>query len=252
MFHVKRHDEEIEKIVSQAAAWGLEVPPERASRLVDYAEYLASYTESNVIGTRRVEDIIEEHILDSTSCVLFEPSKDATELVDVGSGGGLPGLPLAIGMEGLSVTLVESTAKKTKFLDDVVEHLGVSNCQVVNARAEDLGHSEEFRSRYDIATARALASLDVIAEYCVPLVRIGGHVIAMKAGVGKNELDNGRISARLLGGEIVDVIPVERLPEYEPKQRSLIVFEKVARTSKKYPRQVGLPAKKPLGGIGKQ
>lgn len=252
MFHVKRHNGEIEKIVSQAAAWGFDMTPKCASRLVEYAVCLASYKESNVIGTRHLEDIVEEHILDSMSCMLFGGLKEARELVDVGSGGGLPGLPLAIAMEGLNVSLVESTSKKTKFLDEVVEYLEVSNVRIVNARAEDAGGSKEFRGRFDIAMARALASLDVIAEYSLPLVRLGGHVIAMKARVEKNELDDGRTAAKHLGGKIVDVIPVERLPIYEPKQRSLIVFKKVARTPDKYPRRTGLPAKKPLGEIGKR
>ncbi len=250
MFHVKHDFREIEKIIAQTAGWGFGLTSERASLLMEYGLFLGSYEGSNVVGTRLIEEIVEDHVLDSMSCMLFEPTRKANELVDIGSGGGLPGLPLAITRGDLKVSLVESTAKKAKFLNEAVDHLSVTNAQIVNARAEDVGKSRKHRGLYDVATARALASLDVLAEYCLPLVRLGGYVIAMKAPVEKDELDRGRTAAELLGGEVVDVIPVERLPDYEQKQRNLVVFEKTSKTPDKYPRRVGLPVKKPLSETG--
>ncbi len=217
---------------------------------MNYCLLLDSYEESNVIGARNLSEIVEDHVLDSLSCVLFEPLRNAKELVDVGSGGGLPGLPLGIAVEGLRVSLIEATEKKVKFLESAVSQLRMSSVQTVNERAEDIGKSEAFRGRYDIATSRALASLDVLAEYCMPLVRVGGNVIAMKGRVEKEEFDRGKVAANFLGGEITEVIPVPRLLEYQQKQRHLVVFEKTAQTPAKYPRRVGLPAKKPLGEAG--
>lgn len=250
MFHVKRNYWEVENIIAQSAAWGFELPQGRASLLADYCRHLDSYRESNIIGAKTIGEIVEDHVLDSLSCLLFEPLKDAKDLADVGSGGGLPGLPLGIAVAGMRVSLIEATAKKVKFLNEAVGRLGASNIQTVNARAEDAGKSKAFRGRYDVATARAVASLDVLAEYCLPFVRVGGYAIAMKGRIEKEELDRGKVASRLLGAEIVEVIPVPRLPEYEQKTRHLVVFEKVAQTPAKYPRRVGLPAKNPLGETG--
>lgn len=250
MFHVKHVSREAEKIIVQSAAWGFELSPHRASILVDYCRLLDSYEEANVIGAKTLGEIVEDHVLDSLSCLLFEPFKDAKDLVDVGSGGGLPGLPLGIAVEELRVSLIEATTKKVTFLNGAVSQLGASNVKTVNARAEDAGKSKELRGMYDVATARAVASLDVLAEYCLPLVRIGGHVVAMKGRVEDEELDRGKVAAKLLGGEIVEVIPVPRLPEYQQKKRRLVVIQKIAQTPGRYPRRVGLPAKNPLGEVG--
>lgn len=253
MFHVKRNfrnSQAVDKIAAQSSAWGFEMSADHVSLLVDFCSLLDSYEESNVIGAKTFDAIVADHVLDSMSCVLFKSLKDAESLVDVGSGGGLPGIPLGIAMEDLRTTLIEATAKKVKFLNGAVSQLGRPNMQIVNARAEDAGNSPEFRGRYDVATARALAPLDVLAEYCLPLVRVGGHVIAMKGRIEKEEIDRGKVAGKSLGAEIMDVIPVSRLPEYEQKQRHLVVFEKIARTPAKYPRRVGLPAKNPLGEVG--
>lgn len=223
------------------------MPLSRASLMADFSLLLDSYEDSNVIGAKTLDGIVDDHILDSLSCVLFEPLVSAGNLVDVGSGGGLPGLPLGIAVEGLRVCLVEATAKKVAFLGSAATQLGVPNFRILNQRAEELGRSEEFRGSYEVATARALAPLDVLAEYCLPLVKVGGHAIAMKGRVGKDELRRGEYAASVVGGEVSEIIKVSRLPEYEQKQRHLVVFKKTEETPEKYPRRVGLPAKKPLG-----
>lgn len=221
----------------------------RVDLLVEFASILNSYTESNVIGAKTMGEIVDDHVLDSISCLLFEPLRESELLVDVGSGGGLPGVPLGIVIDGLRVSLVEATAKKARFLEGAVRELGYPGFQVLNRRIEEVGVSEEFRGRYDVATARAVASLDVLAEYCLPLVKVGGHVVAMKGQVEAGELRSGKCAAKILGAEIVAVITVSRLPEYEEKRRCLVVFEKTRETPGKYPRRIGLPAKKPLGEI---
>lgn len=250
MFHVKHSSKEIEKILAQSAAWGFEVPHHRAQSLVRFASILEAYEEANVIGAKAMSVIVEDHILDALSCLLFEPLRQSETLVDVGSGGGLPGVPIGITLEALRVSLVEATAKKVRFLEVSTRQLGLKNVRVLNQRVEEVGRSEEFRGHFDAATARAVASLDVLAEYCLPLVKVGGYVVAMKGRAEKEEIRKGEYAARIMGGEISDVIPVSRLPEHEQKQRNLIVFTKTAETPGKYPRRIGTPAKKPLGEIG--
>lgn len=238
--------DEVEKILVQTAEWGCGVSRHEASLLTDFALFLDSYEEANVIGARTLSEIVEEHILDSLSCLLFEPLKGAETLVDVGSGGGLPGIPLGIVTEGLQVSLVEATAKKARFLELATSNFGLSNIRTFNYRAEDAGRSEIFRQRYQVAVARAVARLEVLAEYCLPLVELGGHVIAMKGHIEKKELERGKFAAELLGAEISEVIEVSRLQQYEQKQRHLVVLTKTAQTPSKYPRRIGLPSKNPL------
>ena len=163
----------------QAAAWGLSLGPDSLECLERLARQLCDYDEANVIGTRELRAVIVDHVLDSLSCFLFEPLGAAGSLVDVGSGGGLPGLPIQIAEPGLRTTLVEATGKKAVFLRRVVESLSLGGVEVENARVEELARREAHRGAYDVATARAVARLSVVAEYCVPLVRVGGYVISM-------------------------------------------------------------------------
>lgn len=247
---MKRNSEEIENILAQSSAWGFEMPRHRADSLVKFASILESYDEANVIGAKTMSVIVEDHVLDSLSCLLFEPLRNVETLVDVGSGGGLPGLPLGIALDELRVSLVEATAKKVRFLEAATRQLGLKNVQTLNRRAEEVGLSAEFRGHFDVATARAVASLDVLAEYCLPLVKVGGYVVAMKGRVEKDEIRRGEYAAKMLGGGISEVMPVPRLPAYEQKQRHLVVFTKTSETPGEYPRGIGTPAKKPLGETG--
>lgn len=247
-FHVKHDFKLQERMTRQALKWGIELPEEKTSSLVRFAVLLSTYAEANVIGARTIEEVVTEHVLDSLSCLKAGAVREARSLIDVGSGGGLPGVPLALVVDGLNVSLLEATAKKAKFLERAKRELGASNIAVSNERAENAGRAEEFRARYDVATARAVASLDVLAEYCLPLVRVGGSVVAMKGDLKKEELRRGEVAARTLGAEVSDLIEVPRLPEYEQKRRCLVVLTKTSQTPGKYPRKTGTPAKNPLGG----
>lgn len=234
----------------QASAWGFKVSRSQAALLAEFSVLLNSYTETNIIGARNLNEVIEDHVLDSLSCLLFEPLKRQRKLVDVGSGGGLPGIPLSLVLENSQVSLVEATNKKARFLQEAIETLGVPNAWVSNTRVEEFGKSKAFRERFDIATARAVASLDILAEYCLPLVKVGGYVVAMKGHLQEEELEKGQVAAKALGAEISDIIPVLRIAEHTQKQRQLVILTKTTHTSAKYPRRIGLPSKKPLGIIG--
>ncbi|MEJ7818975.1 MAG: 16S rRNA (guanine(527)-N(7))-methyltransferase RsmG [Rubrobacteraceae bacterium] len=227
--------------------WGVTADDEHVQPLVEFAFMLSDYKDANIIGTRDVGKVLDLHIADSLSCLLHDPLHDAGKLVDVGSGGGLPGLPLQLCLPDARVHLVEATGKKAAFLEKAVARFSLANTCVINGRAEDFGQDTRYRATYDVATVRAVASLPVLVEYCLPLVKIGGRVMAMKGRPSPGELDQGGKAARILGGALETVIPVPTLPEAEPRNRCLVVFKKERRTPSIYPRRVGAPRKDPLG-----
>lgn len=232
---------------AQAAAWGVRLDEDRLDQLLRYGRLLASYEKANVIGTRDLDRILLEHVLDSLSCFLHEPLWEAGRLADVGSGAGLPGIPISIVRRDLRTTLIESTGKKTDFLRYAAESLALESLVVVNARVEDTGRIQGQRAAYDIVTTRAVARLSVVAEYCVPLLVVGGRAVAMKAGLEGEEWEQGRRAIGALGARIARVEPVVLQPEVGEKERNLVVLEKVRETPMRYPRKAGMVTKRPLG-----
>lgn len=239
----------LELVRLQAAAWGLRLDAGGLGRLQEFALFLSEYEEANVIGTRVVREVLLEHVLDSLSCFLCEPVVEAERLADIGSGGGLPGLPIKLAAPRTGVALIEATAKKARFLQRAVEAASLEGVEVINGRAEEIGRAREHRGVYDVTTARAVARLAVVAEYSVPLLRMGGHAVCMKGRLDGGEVTEGERAAEKLGAEISEVIRVPRLPEIGEKHRSLVVVRKVGETPDRYPRSVGTPAKKPLGMV---
>ncbi len=238
-----------ELLESQAAAWGLRLGGERRDLLLEYARLLGSYEQANVIGTREPRRILVDHILDSLGCFLFKPLAEAGRLADIGSGGGLPGIPIKIAQPSVRAMLLESTAKKTRFLRHTIERLRLGGVEVVEGRVEEVARQSGHRGEYDVATARAVARLSVVVEYCVPLLKVGAYVISMKAKLEKEELSEGERAAERLGARVSEVLQVPLLPEVGTKERRLVILEKVERTPAQYPRKVGTPAKKPLGMV---
>lgn len=169
---------------------------------------------------------------------------DAPTLVDVGSGGGLPGLALKLVLPELQVTLLDGTGKRVAFLRRAIEALGLEGIGAVQGRAEALAHDPEWREWFDLVTARALARLPLLLEWCLPLTRVGGLVLAPKAGDLEAELTAGRRAADELGGEIRAPLAVDA-PELP--NRFIVVIEKRRQTATGYPRAGGLPRRYPLG-----
>jgi 16S rRNA (guanine527-N7)-methyltransferase len=247
VIHVKRPVDALGLMEVQAAAWGLRLAHDRRGYLQEYAKLLAHYDLANVIGTKDVYRILMDHILDSLSCYLHEPLFRAGRLADVGSGGGLPGIPIKIMRPDLATTLVESTGKKATFLRHAVDGLSLRGVEVANARVEDLGRTRKHRDAYDAVTCRAVARLTVIAEYCVPLLAIGGCTIAMKGRLEPEELAEGKRAVDALGAQVVKITRVPMLPEVGEKERHLVILEKTRETPERYPRRTSIVAKRPLG-----
>ncbi len=238
-----------EFLEKQARLWDLRLTRAEREQLLEYARLLAAYDQANVIGTRDPTRIVLDHVLDSLSCLLVGALSGAERMVDVGSGGGLPGIPIKIARPHLALTLVESTAKKSRFLRYAVEVLSLEAVTVANDRVEDLARDPDHRGRYDATTVRAVARLAVVAEYCVPLLRVGGKAVAMKARMKDEELREGERAAGLLGARISERISVPLIPEVGEKERQLVVIEKLRETGKGYPRKPGMAVKKPLGVV---
>ena len=237
----------MELLTVQVQKWGLSLSPRQLELLCRYAELLAGYTDANIIGTKDLKDIILDHVLDSLSCLILEDEEYEGQIIDVGAGGGLPGIPISIAQPRVSVTLLEATEKKAKFLRNSREHLRLKSIKVSNLRAEEAGRQVGFRDVYAMAVSRALASLPVVVEYCAPFVRKGGLVLAMKGRLEEKELASGRQAAAKLGAEFREVIKVPLIARLEQKQRQIVVFRKVTSTPTGYPRRIGLAKKRPLG-----
>ena len=237
----------MEQLRLQLEAWGIGLDDSLLPHLEQYAHLLAEYNLANVIGTADQSQIITDHLVDSLSCLSFKDFDNAGSLVDVGTGGGLPGVPLGIARPGLSVTLLEATEKKVKFLRYVQEELGMWNMQLLNSRAEEVGKAPKYREAFQVATARAVAALPVITEYCAPLVQVGGTILALKGRLPDEELAQGVKAGSVLGLEFQKVLRLEYLKELRQKERRIVVFKKVAAISKSFPRRTGLAKKRPLG-----
>ncbi len=227
--------------------WGVNIGVEAEEQLLAYAQLLFRYEKANVIGTRDFEAILQRHILDSLSCLLFSSMYEAKRVADVGSGGGLPGIPLAVVLPGAEVTLLEATGKKATFLRYASGELGLANVRVVNARVEESARDEAHRGAYDVCTVRALARLSVVAEYSLPLLRLGGTVVAMKGRLDAEEWDEGKRALGKLGGRVREERLVRYLSGADQGERRLLLLEKSEETPGAYPRRTGVPARNPLG-----
>jgi 16S rRNA (guanine527-N7)-methyltransferase len=233
----------IDLLAATAAAWGYPLSTNQLDQFNRYAAELRSWNERiNLTAIADDSGIVTRHFLDSLRCARSWGSAPQS-LADIGAGAGFPGLPLKILRPELQLTLVESIAKKAVFLRHIVDTLGLAHVEIVVSRAEAVGRDPAQRERYDVAVARAVAELRVLAEYCLPLCRVGGRFLAPKGARIEDELQAALPAIGQLGGQLVGVEPVD-LPEVEP--RTLVVIEKIAPTPPHYPRAPGIPAKRPL------
>ncbi len=236
----------MEKLTRDAQQhFGVALTAKQVSQLASYERELLEWNEKiNLTAIRDVDGIRAKHFLDSISCTLAWKDQPPRRLIDVGTGAGFPGLVLKILYPGMKLTLVESVGKKASFCQHIVQTLGLEGVEVLTARAEDAGHFPAHREKYDWAVARAVANLPILVEYLLPLVKMGGAVLAQKGESGPAEANSAEKALKLLGGRLRHIIPVE-LPGVAD-QRYLVVMDKSAATPATYPRKAGIPAKKPL------
>lgn len=224
---------------------GLKCSDETIDKFSKYGEILVEWNQKmNLTGIEEEKEVYIKHFLDSVAAVKKGYIKDGMSIIDVGTGAGFPGLPLRICLENSKVTLLDSLNKRINFLSEVCTNINIDDIELIHGRAEDFGKDEKYREQYDIATARAVAGLPILMEFCVPFIKVGGYFVCLKGPNADTELEESRKAMEVLGLEFVEKIDVE-LPEIELKH-NIVVFKKVNSTPAKYPRKAGKPVKTPI------
>lgn len=236
----------MEKLVREAQElFNVHITGRQVRALITYEKELLEWNQKfNLTAIRDTESIRTKHFLDSFSCVLAWKVNPPASLIDVGTGAGFPGIPLKILYPNLHLTLVESVGKKAMFCQHIISVLGLEHVQVIKSRAEDVGQDPNHREKYDWAVARAVANLNVLSEYLLPLVKAGGTMLAQKGESGPAEAQSAEKSMKLLGGDLRELVKVN-LPGVA-EDRYLVLVVKVAATPSNYPRKAGVPGKQPL------
>jgi len=236
----KRFEEEMSK---KSKILGVRFSVEQIEQFYKYMNLLIEWNEKmNLTAITEPKEIILKHFIDSLTILKY--IDDNSKLVDVGTGAGFPGVPLSIMNPTLKITLVDSLNKRLIFLQEVVKELNLKNIEIVHARAEEFGQNKNYREKFDIATSRAVANLATLSEYLVPLVKIGGKIISMKASNAKEEINDAQKAIEVLGGKIEKIEEFD-LPESDIG-RTIIIIDKNRCTPAIYPRKAGTPAKEPI------
>lgn len=224
---------------------GIELSDEQLRQFGLYDDLLIEWNQKiNLTAITEDHDVVIKHFLDSMIAAKYFDFAAASSLIDVGTGAGFPGIPLKILYPSLQVTLLDSLNKRLLFLQNVIEQLNLTGVSLVHYRAEDGAHDPKLRMHFDVCVSRAVAPLPVLLEYCLPFVRTGGTFIAYKSGNSSDEIQSGEKAAKILGSRNPAVESF--VLDGSDYQRTLLLYQKVSDTPKKYPRQAGLPKKKPL------
>lgn len=224
---------------------GIKLQPHQLEAFALYAQEIIAWNKKfNLTSIFDLEAIYTKHFLDSLSCLLVIDPLNALNVVDIGSGAGFPGIPLKITLPNLYLTIVESNRKKASFCEMIAKKLNLRDVMIQNQRVEIIGQEMNFRESYDWAIARAVAHLSTLTEYMLPLVKLGGKALAMKAKKTQQEIADAKYAIQVLGGKIENTFPVN-IPGLSEK-RYLVSIAKLKHTPKKYPRRTGVPVKKPL------
>ena len=228
---------------------------EQSEHFLKYYELMVEWNSfMNLTAITDFDEVCKKHFIDSLSLIKakkeisdflnLDIEKDEISIIDVGTGAGFPGIPLKIAFPKLHVTLLDSLNKRVKFLNEVINQLGLQNIDAIHGRAEDFAKNENYRNAFDICVSRAVANMSTLSEYCLPFVKIGGLFIPFKSEKTTKELVNANNALKILGGKVTSQIDFT-LPESD-YYRNLVIIQKEKDTPKKYPRKAGLPSKEPL------
>lgn len=232
-----------EKMNENLKELDIELSEKQLKQFYDYMNILIEWNKvMNLTNIIEPEEVIKKHFIDSLT--VLKHIKEDGSIIDVGTGAGFPGIPIKIAYPKTKITLLDSLNKRIKFLDEVINKLELKDIKTIHGRAEEFAHNNNYRENYNIAIARAVASLNVLSEYLLPFVKVGGYAIGMKGTKGKEEAIEGENAIKILGGKIKEIQEFE-LPKTDI-YRAIIIIEKEKITKKKYPRKAGTPSKEPL------
>lgn len=231
-------------LIKEAAKLNIEISPKAMENLDKYEKMMLEYNEfMNLTAITDHEEVQEKHFLDSITLCLSGKLTEGCSLIDIGAGAGFPSIPVKIVRDDINLTMLDSLNKRINFLNDVVEKVGLKNAKAIHFRAEEGGKNKDLREKFDVATARAVADLAVLAEYAIPFVKLGGYFVAMKGNAPEEEINGAKKAIKEMGGQIEEVKEVV-LPS--GINHCLVIIKKIAPTPGKYPRKAGKPSKEPI------
>lgn len=234
-----------DELQKAAAEYGIALSDKQMEQFNRYFELLVEWNEKiNLTAITEPKEVAIKHMIDSITAYDEKIFQDGVTVIDVGTGAGFPGLPLKIFCPEIKLTLMDSLNKRIKFLQTVVEELGLQDVECVHARAEEGARNKKYRESFDIAVSRAVARLPILCEYCLPFVKKGGHFIALKGMQFHEEAEEAAKAIKVMGGSKTEIRPV-KLPEIDDK-RAVITINKTMPTPKAYPRKAGTPTKNPI------
>lgn len=224
---------------------GLELTEVQYEQFIKYMRLLQEWNEKiNLTAITEDEEVIKKHFIDCIKAFKSDAIRNAKNIIDVGTGAGFPGLPIAIMNPNVEVTLLDSLNKRINYLNIVVRELGLKNVTTIHSRAEDGARKPELREQFDVATSRAVANMAVLSEFCMPYVKKGGYFVALKGPSIDEELKNGGNAIKTLGGELKGIIEIS-IEETDLKH-NIVEVAKIKSCPKTYPRKAGTITKKPL------
>ena len=231
-------------LIKTLSSWNFEIDDNKISQLDKYYEMLIEKNKvMNLTAITEFDEVLVKHFADSLSICTIIPD-NVKFVCDLGTGAGFPGIPMAIAYPDLQFTLIDSLNKRIKFLQEVVDALGLTNVTLVHARAEEAGRNKLYREQYDLVVSRAVANISTLSEYCLPLVKVGGYFISFKSGDIEDEIKQSGKAISKLGGKLQKPV-LFNLPDTNIS-RSFLVIDKEKSTPKAYPRKAGTPSKEPL------
>ena len=232
-------------LLESAQALGITLSEAQTDQFMQYLSLLLEWNEKmNLTAITDPVEVVQKHFIDCISVLPHLDLQGGETMIDVGTGAGFPGVPLKIANPALQVTLLDALQKRLTFLDTLTQSLDLSDVTLVHSRAEDGGQNPDLREQFDLCVSRAVANLAVLLEYCLPFVKVGGKLAALKGPDATQEIEQAQNALQIVGGKVTAVIPIT-IPHTD-LQHQLVLVEKIAPTPQRYPRKAGKISKKPL------